>query len=65
MPPEVEKMRGLKIYVTGSWKIYLFGTSKLVGKTQIKILTNSLKLIFFAYLDKATIEPSCCEVSHP
>ena len=24
-----------------------------------------LKSIFFAYSDKATIKPSCCEISHP
>ena len=52
-------------FVTGSWKTYLLGTSKLFGKTQLKISTFFSILIFFAHLDKATIKPSCCEVSHP
>ena len=34
------------IYVTGSWKTYLLGTSKLFGKTQMKISTIFFKLIF-------------------
>ena len=51
--------------VTGSWKTYLLGTNKLFGKTQMKISTTFLKLFFFVHLDKATIKPSCCEVSHP
>ena len=51
--------------VTGSWKTYLLGTSKLFGKTQMKLSTLFLNSFFFAHLDKATIKPSCCEVSHP
>ena len=58
---DVERMK----YVTGSWKTYLLGTSKLFGKTQMKISTLFKKILFFAHLDKATIKPSCCEVSYP
>ena len=32
--------------MTVSWKTYLLGTSKLFGKTQMKISTLSFKLIF-------------------
>ena len=38
---------GAVTYVTGSWKTYLLGTSKLFGKTQLKISTISSILIFF------------------
>ena len=53
----------LMLSVTGSWKTYLLGTSKLFG-TQMKISTI-FKINVFAHLDKVTIKPSCCEVSHP
>jgi len=50
---------------TESWKPYFLDTSKLLEKTQLKMSRNLFKLILFANLDKATIRPTCCEVSHP
>ena len=41
-----------------------FGHKQTFEKTRLKTLTMFLKLSFFAHLDKATITPSCCEVSH-
>ena len=31
----------------------------------IENFSDFFKLFFFAYSDKATIKPSCCEISHP
>ena len=31
----------------------------------IENLTDFFKIHFFTYSDKATIKPSCCEISHP
>ena len=31
----------------------------------IENFSDFLKIFFFAYSDKATIKPSCCEISHP
>ena len=50
--------------VTGFWKTYLLGTYKNFGKVQMKISIFKKKN-YFSHLDKATIKPSCCEVSHP
>ena len=41
-----------------------FGHKQYFEKTQLKIYTMFCKLNFFAHLDKATIKPTCCEVSH-
>jgi len=46
--------------VTGSWKSYLLGTSKLLRKFNLTIF----KMNLFTHLDKPAINPSCCEVSH-
>ena len=43
------------IYVTGSYKTYLLGTSKLFEKTRFEYLHIPLKIKFFAHLDKATM----------
>ena len=36
-----------------------------VKSGQLKISVIFFKLIFLTYSDKATIKPSCCEISHP
>ena len=50
------------LYVTGSWKTYLVGTKVNFGKMQLKLLISFSLANFIAYLDKATIKLSCCEV---
>ena len=52
-------------FVTQFWKIILLGTCKICRKTQLKISAILKIILFFTHLDKVTIMPSSCEISHP
>ena len=46
------------------WKTIHLGTCKICRNSQLKI-SVIFKKKFFSYSNKATIKPSCCEISHP
>ena len=44
---------------------HTFGHMQNLWEYSIGNFCDFLKLLFFAYSDKATIKASCCEISHP
>ena len=42
-----------------------FGHKQTFWENSNENFNDFFKIDFFAHLDKATIKPSCCEVSHP